>query len=65
MPKTKKELTLDEAVNEIDSILDENFSELSPKEAKEKRKAFHDYTSSVCGSDETPQQPSKTSRFRP
>ena len=65
MPKTKKELTLDDAVNEIDAILDGHFSKLSPSEAKEKRKAFNDYVSSVCGDDQKPPKPSKTSRSRP
>src|SRR5436190_10542653 len=52
VPKTKKELTLDEAINEVDAILDEHFSQLSPTEAEEKRKAFHDYVSRACDGDQ-------------
>ena len=65
MPKTKKELTLEEAVDEVDTILEEHLSNSTPSIGKARARAFNEYVSSVCDTDRTPQKPSKTLRSRP
>jgi predicted metallo-beta-lactamase superfamily hydrolase len=54
MPKKKKALTLQKAVKEVESIIDEHLATLPADERLKRIHSFNEYVSKVCDSDEKP-----------